>query len=59
MYNGGSLISPVVGLINAIGMLTTIKIRIIVRYLSTECFSYKTIYLFDLGRGVEKHDKNA
>ena len=46
--NGGSRRSPVEGSKKAIGIVTTIKIKIINRYLSTKRLFYKTIYLFDL-----------
>ena len=45
---GGSRSSPVEGSKNAIGMVTTMKIKITRRYLSTDRQFYKTIYLFDL-----------
>jgi len=45
---GGSLSSPLDGSKNAIGIVTTRKIRITCKYLSTERLFYKTIYLFDL-----------
>ena len=38
---------------NAIGIVTTIKIKITSRYLSTKRLFYKTIYLFDLRKSLE------
>jgi hypothetical protein len=44
---GGSRICPDEGSTKAIGIVTTMKIKIINRYLSTNYMTYKTIYLFD------------
>ena len=46
--NGGSRSSPVEGSKNAIGIVTTMKIKITSKYLSMNGLFYKTIYLFDL-----------
>jgi len=45
---GGFRSSPVEGSKNEIGIVTTRKIKITSRYLSTKGLFYKTIYLFDL-----------
>lgn len=40
---------------NAIGIVTIIKIRITIRYLSTSEIVYKTIYLFDFRSDYRKN----